>query len=135
MPAECYHFEHIGITVDDLEVTVAWYEAQFGFTVVKRFEKPSLQIIGALLKLHDSFLEILEHKGMVQEESVLSSLIADLTKKGNYHFAFSVDDIYSSYERLKADGAELLTEIMESRYFFCRDREGRLLEIRMTIRS
>lgn len=42
--------EHFGISVTDIEESIRWYRDVFGFEVVKQFEKPDLQIKGAVMK-------------------------------------------------------------------------------------
>jgi catechol 2,3-dioxygenase-like lactoylglutathione lyase family enzyme len=125
-----YKLEHFGITAGALEETIAWYSSTFGFEVVKKFSKPSLQLTGALMKLQGSFLEVLSVGGAPIEGNGNERLIFELRRSGSYHVALSVDDIHACYQRLKAGGVELVTDILEDRFFFCKDRDGRLIEIK-----
>ena len=50
---------------------------------------------------------------------------------GLNHIALSVDDVSRSYNALKEKGVEFVGELMESRFFFCRDSANDvLIEIR-----
>ena len=40
--------EHVGLTVSDLDRAVDWYRTNFGFEETRRFDKPELEIKGAI---------------------------------------------------------------------------------------
>ena len=46
------------------------------------------------------------------------------------HFSLSVADINSTYRKLKENNIEFITEIFDSRYFFCKDPDGFLIEVK-----
>lgn len=126
--------EHFGISVRDMEKSVQWYKDNFGFEEIRRFDKPDLAVKGVTLKLGDSFLELLQpHYPVNQEEKPTSrenSLKKLLQKTGSSHLALTVDDISSVYRKLKENKVKLITELLESRYFFCQDPDNILIEVR-----
>ncbi|MGD0489720.1 MAG: VOC family protein [Syntrophorhabdales bacterium] len=122
--------EHFGISVLDIQRSVRWYQDIFGFQVVKEFEKPELQIKGAVMKRGDLSLEILQPYSPKELPAEDSSLVALLQRIGANHFAISAEDVKSLYNELKSQKAELVTELIEQRFFFCKDPDGTLIEIK-----
>ena len=125
-----YRMEHAGVTVSDLDEAVAWYAASFGFEETRRFEKAELQIKGATLQLGDGVLELLEPYDPESDPRAGGSLEALLARVGANHFALNVDDVSVAYEKLRGERAELVTELLEEKFFFCRDPFGTLIEVR-----
>ncbi len=122
--------EHLGISVTDIESAIGWYRDVFGLEVVKRFEKPGLQIKGAAMMKGDLYIEILEPYEVNKSFAADDTLVGLLRKIGANHFAVTVEDPESFYRELKSKGVDLVTEIMDRRFFFCRDPDGTLIEIR-----
>ncbi len=79
--------EHFGISVVDIDRSVCWYRDIFGFQVVKQFEKPELQIRGAMMKRGDLSLEILQPYLPKELPAEDNSLVALLRRIGANHFA------------------------------------------------
>ena len=128
-----YKFEHVGITVNNLDETAKWYKENLGFEEVSRGDKPALRLKSCKMKLGDFCLEILEpyapNRSIEKKNETLDEL---LKKPGLNHLAFyvCVKDINFSYNELKSRGVEVASEIQDSGYFFCRDNNGIALEIR-----
>jgi methylmalonyl-CoA/ethylmalonyl-CoA epimerase len=121
---------HFGISVRDLERSVAWYRDVFGFEEVKRFEKPEFEIKAVVVKRGNVSLEILQPgKPQAAPESG-NDLAAQLRTVGANHFAVNVDDVKSLYHTLKAKNACLVTGLIDQRLFFCKDPDGSLIEVR-----
>lgn len=133
MESETYEFEHLGITVDNLEETAEWYELNFGFKEISRGEKPALRLKSCKLKLDGLCLEVLEpyekNAAIKREYRGFDELIRE---RGMNHLCISVGDIDAAYKQLKDNNVEFVTEIQDSRYFFCRDINGIALEIKQT---
>ncbi|MFH1075199.1 MAG: VOC family protein [Candidatus Firestonebacteria bacterium] len=126
--------EHFGITVKSIENSTVWYRENFGFEEVKRFDKPGLELKGAVIKLDDISLELLQPYKISEKENnhiekgiLLEDLLA---QAGLAHIAISVKDLESAYKEIKGSNPVYLTEIFESKYFFCADPDGILLEIK-----
>ena len=127
-----YDLEHVAISVSDLDRTVAWYGVTFGFAEVGRSDKPDLGVKVALLRLHEHLLEVFgsyEPQPLPEGEDKLRS---SLQRLGTKHMALVVDDAVAAYEQLQAGGVDLETEVVAgqtSKYFFCRDPDGILIEV------
>ncbi|MFH0925779.1 MAG: VOC family protein [bacterium] len=125
-------FVHFGISVTNLARSVQWYCKNLGFTEVKRFEKPELQIKGAILALGNGTLEILEPARPAKPDKIKGTLQIHLQRIGANHLAIGVDDLSTYYERLKQKNVKFVSEIVDNRFFFCKDPDEMLLEIRQT---
>ena len=125
-------FVHTGISVTDLERSIAWYKDIFGFEEVKRFEKPDLEIKGAALKRGDCVLEILEPYKPQTISNSEKTIAGVLQKIGANHFAISVEDVQSFYSELKSKNVDLVSEIKGNKFFFCRDPDGTVIEVRQS---
>ena len=126
-----YIIEHTGVTVTDLNHSIEWYKHYLGCEEVKRFSKPELGVKeGALIKLGESYLELIEPEH--PRPAILNNVSLEilLQKKGINHLAIAVDDIKSVYNSYKLGYVELVTALIDERMFFCRDPDGTLLEIR-----
>lgn len=126
--------EHFGMTVSNIENTIEWYKQNFGFEEEKRFDKPGLELKGAVIKLGNTSIELLQpYKPARKQDFFIGKEVLPkdvLNNTGLAHFALSVKDINVLHKRLKEDNTRILTEIAESKYFFCTDPDGILLEIR-----
>jgi catechol 2,3-dioxygenase-like lactoylglutathione lyase family enzyme len=127
-----YEIEHVAITVTDLDRAVAWYTTHFGFTEVKRSDRPDLQVRLALLQLGNRFLEIFEGYEPQPLPEGENHLQSSLQRVGTKHMALLVDDAAAAYQQLKDAGVEMDTELARGRtsqQFFCRDPDSILIEI------
>ena len=126
-----YKFEHVGITVNSIEETAKWYESNLGF---KRdggvLEKPDLYLRLCKMKLGDFCLEILEPYRENIAKKNHERLQELLRKPGINHLSISVGNINKSYRKMDENGVQLVTEVINSKYFFCKDNNGISLEIR-----
>jgi glyoxylase I family protein len=123
-------FDHVAITVQDLDKSVQWYQDNFDFSQVRRFEKSSLEIKGATLKQGDFVLELLEPDNPFIPPRQGGSLSTCLGNTGANHLAFVTDDIEATYNRLKDNQVQMVTKIIDARTFFCMDQDCVLIEIR-----
>lgn len=103
--------DHIAIAVRELEPAIAFYTEVLGFTLVRR-----LKIVG---KRTGMISAEMEHHGLkfvlcqgTEPESQVSRLIENFGP-GVAHIALAVDDIHSSTDRLKAQGMEFDTTIID----------------------
>ncbi len=123
-------YQHTGISVTDIDRTVAWYAARFGFKETKRFVKPELEIRGAVMALGNAVLEILQPDSPTHAQQGCHTLAQHLRKLGANHIAIGVSDITECFEKFKADNVDLISELIDSRFFFCKDPDGTLIEVR-----
>lgn len=121
---------HIGITVVDLDRAVDWYKESFGAREVNRSYKKDFGLTIALLELGDSHLELLQPDRPEERARTKGTLKELLGRVGESHIALSVPDIRGTYDRLKLNKAEMVTDLYEERLFFCRDPNGVLIEVK-----
>jgi lactoylglutathione lyase len=108
---------HVGLTVSDLERSIAFYRDVLGFNVAYERGEVTAEymprlvgIPGARLKiagldvpgLHLDLVEYIEPKG-----AVAAGATSDV---GNVHVGFTVDDLWAAYRRLSAAGVRFKSE-------------------------
>jgi catechol 2,3-dioxygenase-like lactoylglutathione lyase family enzyme len=125
-----YEPDHTGIIVSDVYKSSQWYINNLGFKEIKKFYKEQLRIKGATLQLNDFYLELIEPTTKHYPKKNFSPLDRLLEKIGTSHIAFSTEDVNLAYNNLKEDKVEMVTALIENRFFFCRDPDQNLLEIR-----
>ncbi len=98
--------EHIGIAVNDLEVSNLLFEKLLGVAPYKIEDVLSEGVKTSFFKSGPNKIELLEASN---EESPIAKYIA---KKGEgvHHIAFEVEDIVSEMARLKKEGFHILNE-------------------------
>ena len=122
---------HTGISVPNLEESVAWYQRMFGFEVVRRVA-PSGTTSIALLRKGGVYLEIFQLAKAEPLPESRRSPTADLAVHGIKHFAFEVADARGAAAALKAKGAEVVfgpNENATEIFFFVRDNAGNAFEL------
>lgn len=129
---------HIGLTVSDLERSMAFYRQAVGMTLEYRsavaseaFDKliaiDGIHIQFCYLTLGGFRLQLIEYVSGGSD----TTLDLGHNKVGNPHISFWVDDVESHYERLKALGVTVTSEILTqespdlcARTFYCADPDG-----------
>ena len=128
------HFDHVGLSVADLERQTAWYCSAFGLRESTPFEVPALGLRGTFVVGELGLaIELLERTGSVPGTQAVDQAEALLTR-GYGHVCLRVDDVDGMHARLLAAGA---TERMRPapapeagvRMSFVSDPEGNLIEL------
>ncbi len=122
--------EHVGIVVGDLELAVRWYADWFGAREMRRFERADFGIQAATLQLGDTFLEAIQPSPPPAASSSGEWPLEFFRPAGAHHLAIAVADLAGLYARMKAEGIDLPSGIIEERLFFCRDPFGTRIEVR-----
>lgn len=124
---------HIGISVPNLEESVAWYEEMLGFEVVRRSERETESDTEiALLQRGDCYIELFEIPGAESLPEYRRDPSADLRVHGTKHFAFQVADAHAATEILRAKGAEIAMGPVDNPravFVFVRDNSGNTFEL------
>ncbi len=141
--------DHVNLVVDDLEAMIAFYRDTLGLRLTKRasIAGPWIEAVTSLERAEAdvAFLEAPTGAGVefIRYRTPGGRRPNDLgspNTKGIRHVAFRLGDLDEIVERLKAAGADLLSEIQEvstaqvdyadqrKRIVYCRDPEGNLLE-------
>ncbi|HEX3424942.1 MAG TPA: methylmalonyl-CoA epimerase [Acidimicrobiales bacterium] len=108
-PAEAVltEIDHVAIAVSDLDAAVDWYQTMFGATVAHRERVDSDGVEEALLKVADSYVQLLMP---ISEDSPVARFL-DRHGDGLHHVGYRVDDVASALERLKSQGARVIDSV------------------------
>ncbi len=130
-PALRISAHHVGISVPNLEESIAWYGRMLGFEVVRRVaEDPGMTI--ALLRRGDFHIELFELADGEPLPGYRRDPSADLRVHGTKHLAFQVDDARAAAAELEAKGAEIAfgpVENERSIFVFISDNSGNTFEL------
>jgi methylmalonyl-CoA/ethylmalonyl-CoA epimerase len=122
---------HTGISVPNMEESVAWYQRMLGFEVVRRVT-PNPNTAIALLRRNNCYIELFQVGGAQPLPESRRSPTADLAVHGIKHFAFEVADARAAAAALNAKGAEVVmgpVENVTEIFFFVRDNSGNAFEL------
>ena len=99
--------DHIAIAVADLDAAIAYYQETFGCTVDHRELVESDGVEEALLKVADSYVQLLT------PTSDTSPVAKYLAKKGEglHHVGYRVANCAEALERVKAAGHRVIDEV------------------------
>ncbi|WP_295563000.1 VOC family protein [uncultured Sphingomonas sp.] len=136
MSARLQSLHHIGVIVQDLDATIAWYERHLGFAVLSTFGLPGAQV--AFIGRGAVKLELFQIDGAAPMAPERKEVLSNLRIGGINHFAISVDDIDATLAELLANGVEQAYPVSDvpdgsgDRWVFIRDNEGMLIELYQT---
>jgi lactoylglutathione lyase len=131
---EHVHFDHVGITVADLDRAVEWYGGALDLVVEFVFELPQFGFRGVMLKSPTGYrIELLERAGSAAGPCPSDPIDAAGTQ-GFGHMCLDVADVDASFERLRAGGAAERMSPRPSpepgvRMAYLADPEGNLIEL------
>ena len=96
--------DHVAIAVRDLDSAIRWYEDVFGATVVHRERVDSDGVDEALLRVADSYIQLLTP---TRDDSPVAKY---LEKKGEglHHIGYRVDNCAEALESVKANGGAVI---------------------------
>lgn len=124
---------HVGISVPDLDASIAWYSEMLGFELVRKMYKPEDPEMNFALITNGSFnielFEVVEDREMPEYRF---DPTADLYVNGVKHLAFEVDDAEAATAELVAKGVTvLLGPVVTERttYVFFADNSGIAFEL------
>ena len=98
--------DHVGLAVTDIEATVSWYERMFGATVAHQERIESDGVEEALIKVADSYLQILTP---YTDTSPLAKYM-ERNGEGIHHVGYRVASTEDVLEHCKAEGARVVDE-------------------------
>ena len=95
---------HVAIAVNDLEAAIAWYAEVFGATVDHREKVESDGVEEALLKVADSYVQLLTP---VREDSPVAKYLEN-KGEGLHHVGYRVADCAQAFEAVVAAGGRMI---------------------------
>ncbi len=123
---------HYCLSVRDLKKSCDFY-GLFGFVEKHRYNRPELGIDVAYLENADGLmLELAAPHSPVEAEHAHLTFRESLPHLGYQHVGFTSDDIDDDFTRLSEKGVEFADPIATgkiSRYCFCWDPDGVLVEL------
>ncbi len=104
--SELTEIDHVAIAVIDLEAAIQYYEQTFGCTVAHREVVDSDGVEEALLKVADSYVQLLTP---TREDSPVAKYIAS-KGEGLHHIGYRVADCAATLARVKAGGHRVIDD-------------------------
>jgi methylmalonyl-CoA/ethylmalonyl-CoA epimerase len=124
---------HVGISVPNLEESIAWYHKMLGFEVVTRMgQGGNSGMLVALIKRGNCYIELFQVAGAKPLPDYRRDPSTDLRVHGIAHMAFQVSDVQAATKELKAKGADIAMGPVDSTgvvFVFIRDNSGNAFEL------
>jgi methylmalonyl-CoA/ethylmalonyl-CoA epimerase len=99
--------DHVAIAVRDIDAAIAWYADALGARVVHREDVVSDGICEALVKVGDSYIQLLTP---TRNDSTVALFLAR-RGEGLHHVAYRVANCAQALEAVKASGARVIDEV------------------------
>ncbi len=106
MDALLTEIDHVAIAVRDLEAAIAWYAEVLGATVEHREVVESDGVEEALLKVADSYIQLLTP---VRDESPVAKYLEN-KGEGLHHVGYRVADCAAALASVKASGGRVIDQ-------------------------
>ena len=124
---------HAGISIANMQASIAWYEEVLDFQLMWCKDFPELKSKIAFLKNDFFQIELFEayENIVVPKERLLP--LTDLQTQGTKHIAFGTEDIVALFEKFKTKNVDIVFGTVESPpkdalFGFIRDNSGVLIE-------
>jgi methylmalonyl-CoA/ethylmalonyl-CoA epimerase len=126
---EFWH-HHGGISVPDLDASIAWWRDVLNFELERRFPIPAIPAEVAMLKngpLHIELFHVPGAKALPEERRTPDR---DVHTHGNKHVSFAVHSVRDFAAELARRGADIVwvKEMAHGSNIFIRDNAGNLIE-------
>ena len=122
---------HVGISVNDIDSSIKWYNEILGFKTIFLKEIPMLSSKVAFLKNSDFEIELFEHSETQSMPEGRRMPNEDIKVQGTKHICFSVLDIDEAFEFFREQNVDVVfgPALMEGEKMgFIRDPSGVLIE-------
>lgn len=125
--------DHAGISVGDLEASIAWYRDMLGFELLRTVDIPAAEEAGrvALIRKGGFILELFSLKAAAVLPEERRHPATDLLTQGVKHVAYAVSDLRALMAELKGKGVDVVWDIAVhdgTPCAFVRDNTGNLVE-------
>ena len=136
-------FNHVGISVTDLDRSIAFYREMFGMEllgepfpfggaqIAEIMDIPDVEGRMCMIAGGNLWLELFEFSKPVGKAKDLNYPVSD---RGYSHFGMTVEDVQATYDKLKAAGVRIHGRLQTFagggiRAAYCRDPDGNVFEI------
>ena len=124
---------HVGISVPNAEESAAWYKKMLGFEVVLRMKDDGVNKMNIVhIKRGNSYIELFQVENAKPLPDYRRDPNKDLAVHGLVHMAFQVPDVMAAVKELKAKGAEIAKDPVDTpgiAFVFVRDNAGNCFEL------
>ncbi|MBP2650051.1 MAG: hypothetical protein H6Q74_876 [Firmicutes bacterium] len=123
---------HQGISVADVDASIAWYQKMFGFRLVSDDFVPQLPARIAFMELGDFSIELFGVEGAAALPEDRRTPNLDIRTHGTKHVAYSVKDLRTLMADLKSKDVDIAADIFPMAgdlVAFIRDNTGNLIEL------
>lgn len=126
-------FHHVGIVVQDIEASAAWYVEHLGFERLYSYGWPGVK--AAFIGRGNLKIELFQNEQATPMSAERQSAQTNLKIGGISHFAIEVEDIDAAIEQLQAKGIEIVSPPRDvpnsggDRFAFVHDNEQMLVEL------
>jgi methylmalonyl-CoA/ethylmalonyl-CoA epimerase len=124
---------HVAISVPNAEESAAWYKKMFGFEVILRMTQGANNgMVVVHIKRGNCYIELFQVAGAKPLPEYRRDPTADLGVHGLKHMAFQVSDVLAATKELRAKGAEIAMEPVNTpgvAFAFIRDNAGNTFEL------
>ncbi len=125
-------FHHAGVSVPNLESSIAWYSEMLGFELVGKDYLPQAKAKLAFLRRGDLRVELFEADGAAPLPEERRDPDTDVGTHGNKHVCFAVKNVRATVEELKRRGVDIVFVVDVSPTMtvsYIRDNAGNLIEL------
>ena len=126
-------FHHVGISVANLEESIAWYKEMLGFEEVTRMSEDAANKMEiGHIRRGNCYIELFQVEGAKPLPEYRRDPSADLKVHGVKHFGLKVDNVFAAVKELKAKGVEIAMGPIDTPgvcFVFIRDNSGNALEL------
>lgn len=126
---EFWH-HHVGVSVADIDASVAWYRDVLGFTLLRQYFVDSIPGTIAMMANGPMHVELFELKDAAPLPADRREPNLDLRTHGNKHISFAVRDVESFANELRRRKADIVwvKHFAFGSNAFIRDNSGNLIE-------
>lgn len=123
--------DHIGVSVPDIDASLAWYSRMFGFEVEMQAFIDIIPAHVAFLRRGDFRIELFQVEGAAPLPADRREPNLDVRTHGNKHICYAVSDVPATVAGLRAKGADVVFEkvVQGTPMAFIRDNAGNLIEL------
>jgi catechol 2,3-dioxygenase-like lactoylglutathione lyase family enzyme len=126
---EFWH-HHGGVSVPNLDESIAWYRDVLGFEVAERIKIPAIPAEIAMMRNGPLHMELFQVEGAQELPAARREPDSDLHTHGNKHVSFAVSNVQEFAAELRRRGADIVwvKEMKHGSNIFIRDNAGNLIE-------